>query len=141
MQGRGADAPGKALDPDPPKSDLPQSAGKRDTTGMKFFPALNEAPDLGMEYMRLKRNLLTEEAIYELLTKEKELAKIEESRDLVAFQVLDPARVPQKKCSPIILLNAGIGGAVGLFCAVFIILFMEYLKRLRAGDTGGGSDG
>ena len=53
-----------------------------------------------MRYLDLYRQNQIDEAVYELLTKEYEIAKVEEARDLPTAEILDPAAVPEKKSSP-----------------------------------------
>ena len=52
------------------------------------------------KYLDLLRKTKTDEAVYELLTKQYEIARIQEAREVPTAQVLDPAVVPGKKSSP-----------------------------------------
>jgi uncharacterized protein involved in exopolysaccharide biosynthesis len=66
----------------------------------ELYPSIRQLPLLGVKYLDLYRQSKIDEAVYELLTKQYEVAKIEEARDVPTVQVLDPAIVPQKKASP-----------------------------------------
>jgi uncharacterized protein involved in exopolysaccharide biosynthesis len=66
----------------------------------ELYPSIRQLPLLGVKYLDLYRRSKIDEAVYELLTKQYEIAKIEEARDVPTVQVLDPAIVPQKKSSP-----------------------------------------
>jgi len=66
----------------------------------ELYPSVRQLPLLGVKYLDLYRENQIDEAVYELLTKEYEIAKLEEARDLPTAEVLDPADVPQKKSSP-----------------------------------------
>jgi capsule polysaccharide export protein KpsE/RkpR len=66
----------------------------------ELYPSIRQLPLLGVKYLDLYRENQIDEAVYELLTKEYEIAKLEEARDLPSAQVLDPAVVPQKKSWP-----------------------------------------
>jgi capsule polysaccharide export protein KpsE/RkpR len=66
----------------------------------ELFPSVRQLPLLGVKYLDLYRESQIDEGVYELLTKEYEIAKLEEARDLPTAEVLDPADVPQKKSSP-----------------------------------------
>lgn len=66
----------------------------------ELYPSVRQLPLLGVKYLNLFRQNKIDEAVYELLTKEYEIAKLEEARDLPTAEVLDPAVVPQKKSSP-----------------------------------------
>ena len=97
-----------------------------------IFPPMNKAPDLGLEYLRLKRDTLIEETVFRLLTQQYELAKIEEARDQVSFQVIDKAVPPEKKARPLILLNMAVAGGSSGILGLFYLFLAEHLRRLRS---------
>jgi uncharacterized protein involved in exopolysaccharide biosynthesis len=66
----------------------------------ELYPSIRQLPLLGVKYLDLYRQSQIDEAVYELLTKQYEIAKIEEARDVPAVQVLDQAVIPQKKSAP-----------------------------------------
>lgn len=66
----------------------------------ELYPSIRELPLLGVKYLDLYRRNRVDEAVFELLTKQYEIAKMEEARDVPSVQVLDPAVVPQKKSFP-----------------------------------------
>ncbi|MGA8367329.1 MAG: GNVR domain-containing protein, partial [Candidatus Acidiferrales bacterium] len=51
-------------------------------------------------YADLYRRLTIEETVYETLTKQYELAKVEEAKEIPTVKVLDSAEVPEKKSYP-----------------------------------------
>ncbi|HXH85514.1 MAG TPA: GNVR domain-containing protein, partial [Nitrospira sp.] len=66
----------------------------------ELYPSIRQLPLLGARYLDLYRTNRIDEALYELLKKQDELAKLEEARDVPVVQVLDHATVPLKKTSP-----------------------------------------
>ena len=76
--------------------------------------SLSEAPAAGLGYARLKRDALIQEKVFELLTQQYELAKIEEAKDALTFQVIDPAIAPEKRIKPKRTKNVMIAGVVSL---------------------------
>ncbi|WP_243688490.1 hypothetical protein [Geotalea toluenoxydans] len=64
------------------------------------IPAVGNVPNLGLEYARRLRELKTQEAIFEQLKKQYEVAKYNEAKDSSSVQVLDDAVVPAKKANP-----------------------------------------
>jgi len=78
--------------------------------GGGVIPSVGNAPSIGMEYIRRLRELKTQEALFEQLTKQFELAKINEARDSSSLQVLDEAVPPLRKSGPkrslIVILSA-----------------------------------
>jgi len=55
------------------------------------IPCLSEAPTLGLQYTRLKRQAATHRRTYELLTRQYAMAKIEEAKEKITFQIIDRA--------------------------------------------------
>lgn len=66
----------------------------------ELYPSVRQLPLLGVKYLDLYRRNKINEAVYEFLTKQGEVARVEEARDVPSVQVLDPAVVPKKKTSP-----------------------------------------
>jgi uncharacterized protein involved in exopolysaccharide biosynthesis len=81
----------------------------------------------------LSRDAKIKEMLFELLTREYEIAKIEEAKSMPTIQVLDRAVVPEKKCSPkrtrIVLLV----GAMSLFVSIFAAFIHEHFARASFG--------
>jgi uncharacterized protein involved in exopolysaccharide biosynthesis len=94
------------------------------------IPSLGTVPSLGEEYLRLMRNFKIQETLVELLTKQYEMTKLKESNDVSGVQVIQQARVPDKKIRPqrsrIVL---GSTFASFLF-AIFYSFVLEYAQRL-----------
>ena len=98
------------------------------------FPAFNEAPTLGLAYMRLKRDVLINEKLFELLTQQHEMAKIEEAREDVAFQVIDRAVPPEKRFKPKRRLIVLLAGTVAIFMGIFLVFFLEYVENMKSNE-------
>ena len=64
-----------------------------------FFPVivLDKTPNTSLQYRDALRDLKYREAIYEILAKQCEMAKLDEAKDSPLIQVLDKATVPEKK--------------------------------------------
>lgn len=95
-----------------------------------------KAPMLGLTYARLKRELLVQEKVFELLTQQYELARIQEAKDDFAFQVLDPAVAPEKKSGPKRAINTLIGLVVSALLGVLLALALELRNNDRLGIGG-----
>jgi uncharacterized protein involved in exopolysaccharide biosynthesis len=61
---------------------------------------LKKVPGAGLEYMRKLREVKYRETLLELLTKQYEVARIDEAKDASIIQVLDPASIPERKSWP-----------------------------------------
>ncbi len=59
-----------------------------------------KAPELGLSQARIERELAVRRKVFELLTQQLEMAKIQEAQEEASFQVLDAAIPPEKKSGP-----------------------------------------
>jgi uncharacterized protein involved in exopolysaccharide biosynthesis len=66
----------------------------------EMYPSIRQLPVLGVSYYDLYRNVKIQEAVYETLTSQYEMAKVEEVRDTPSVKVLDSAVVPETKSFP-----------------------------------------
>ena len=82
------------------------------SSAQQLYPSLRELPVLGVTYADLLRRTKVEEAVFETLTQEDELAKVEEAKEIPSVKVLDPPQVPQKKSFPPRSLIAVLGTAL-----------------------------
>jgi uncharacterized protein involved in exopolysaccharide biosynthesis len=89
----------------------------------ELYPSVRQLPLLGVKYLDLYRRSKVDDAVFELLTKEYEIAKIQEAREVPAAQVLDPALVPGKKSSPhrLLIMLAGLLMGFALACAYLVL--------------------
>jgi uncharacterized protein involved in exopolysaccharide biosynthesis len=65
-----------------------------------LYPSIRKLPLLGVTYADLYRRTRIEETVYELLTQQYELAKVQEAKEIPSVKVLDSAVVPTVKSSP-----------------------------------------
>ena len=65
-----------------------------------MFPSIRQLPILGITYADLYRRTKIQETVYETLTQEYELAKVQEAKETPSVKVLDPANVPERKSFP-----------------------------------------
>ncbi len=64
------------------------------------FPTIRSLPLLGAKYADYYRRAKIQETVYELLTEQYELAKVQEAKETPSVKILDPAAVPEKKSFP-----------------------------------------
>jgi uncharacterized protein involved in exopolysaccharide biosynthesis len=64
------------------------------------YPTIRSLPLLGAKYSDYYRRAKIQETVFELLTEQFELAKVEEAKETPSVKVLDPAQVPEKKSFP-----------------------------------------
>jgi uncharacterized protein involved in exopolysaccharide biosynthesis len=86
--------------------------------GESFYPSIRKLPLLGVTYADLYRRSKVQEAVYETLTQEYELAKVEEAKEIPSVKTLDPANVPERKSFPPRLLIMFLGVCVSFALGV-----------------------
>jgi len=69
------------------------------TSGLPY-PTIRSLPLLGAKYAEYYRRAKIQETVYEMLTGQYELAKVQEAKETPSVKVLDPARIPEKKSFP-----------------------------------------
>ena len=77
--------------------------------GQTLYPSIRKLPLLGVTYAELYRNNRIQETVFELLTQQCELAKVQEAKETPSVKVLDVAKVPEKKSFPPRLLIMFLG--------------------------------
>jgi uncharacterized protein involved in exopolysaccharide biosynthesis len=102
------------------RSQLGKIGGEAGTAGAlstksdpSLYPSIRQLPVLGVTYTDLYRRTKIQETVFELLTQQYELAKVQEAKEIPSVKVLDAAVVPTKKSFP----------PVGAFTAVGTVLF------------------
>jgi capsule polysaccharide export protein KpsE/RkpR len=83
-----------------------------------LYPSIRKLPLLGVTYADLYRRTKVQEAVFETLTKEYELAKVQEVKEIPAVKVLDIPNVPDRKSFPprslIVILGTGFAVVMGM---------------------------
>lgn len=87
-----------------------------------IFPSIRRLPVLGVTYADLFREAKVEEVIFETLTQQFELAKVQEAKEVPSVKVLDPGSNPESRSFPPRLLLIALGGFLG-FCIGISWLF------------------
>jgi tyrosine-protein kinase Etk/Wzc len=96
-----------------------------------FMVPSGRIPEAGIAYVRSLRDMKYYEAMYEMLAKQYEMARLDEAKDSSVIQVLDAAVASERKSKPkraLITLGGVVGGA---FLAVLLVLFGEAYRKAR----------
>jgi capsule polysaccharide export protein KpsE/RkpR len=96
----------------------------------------NRIPSLGTEYLRELREFKYREALYDILLKQYEMARLEEARDPVVIQVIDKAVPPEVRVMPKRRHMVKVAAATALFFSVLLAFLLEYVRRLRLSAEG-----
>jgi len=100
------------------------------------YPTLRQLPLLGVAYADLYRRLKLEEAVFETLTEEYELAKVQEAKEIPTVKVLDAAEVPEKRSFPPRLGIVVTGTVSALLSGAVWLLATAHWKEIDPADPG-----
>jgi len=90
----------------------------------------SKVPALQLEFVRKTREVKYHEALFEMLSKQYESARLDESRDAPVLQVLDPASYPDMKSAPK-RMYIMLGGLIfGLITGCVWVLVRDPLLKL-----------
>jgi tyrosine-protein kinase Etk/Wzc len=95
-----------------------------------FLPK-GEVPEAGLEYVRKLRDVKYYEAIFDVLARQLELAKLDEAREGAFIQIVDPAVPPEKKSFPKRGMLTIAGLSLGFTFGVMLALLQGGLMRMQ----------
>jgi uncharacterized protein involved in exopolysaccharide biosynthesis len=99
------------------------AATSADSSSGMPYPSLRKLPLLGVQYADYYRRAKIQETIYELLTEQYELTKVEEAKETPSIKVLDPAEIPERKSYPPRSFIIACGTlAVAALCTIWILI-------------------
>jgi capsule polysaccharide export protein KpsE/RkpR len=102
------------------------ASGPEDGGGQaSAYPSLSDLPALGVTYYGLYRDVRVQEAVLEVLTKQFELAKVQEAKEIPTVRVLDEANVPETKSHPRRLSLIVLGSGLAAILAIVILLVSD----------------
>ena len=93
-----------------------------------LFPVLADVPELGIELIRLKREVEIQNTLFVFLTQQYEEAKIKEAKDTPTVQILDYPQIPHQKSAPKRVLILIICLSISMFANILFILYRSELK-------------
>ena len=99
-----------------------------------LYPSIRKLPLLGVTYADLYRRTKIQEAVLETLTKEYEMAKVQEVKELPTVKVLDAADLPERKSFPPRFFIMVLGTLFSLTVAVAWIFGNEVWQSIDANE-------
>ncbi len=112
-----------------------QEPGSTGYTVGTDYPSMRELPALGLAYADIDRRVRVDEALWEALTKQYELAKVQEARELPSVRVLDRANVPQRRVlSHAEAASVLLGALLSFFTACIVVLAKAVWDEMDAQD-------
>jgi uncharacterized protein involved in exopolysaccharide biosynthesis len=112
----------------------PEGSDQSGEASSELYPSLRQIPRLAVPYADLYRRVKIQETVFELLSQQYEMARIEEAKDTPVVAVIDQPLVAETKSFPprklVILLLTML--AVGATC--FYIILRSRWEQVGAGD-------
>jgi uncharacterized protein involved in exopolysaccharide biosynthesis len=112
----------------------PEGSNQSGEASSELYPSLRQLPRLAVPYADLYRRVRIQETVFELLSQQYEMSRIEEAKDTPVVAVIDQPLVAEKKSFPprslVILLLTML--AVGGTC--FYIILRSMWEHVGAGD-------
>jgi len=100
------------------------------------YPTIRQLPLLGVTYADLLRRTKIQEAVYETLTQQYELAKVQEAKETPSVKVLDAASLPERKVFPPRLLIMFWGALLGLAASALWVVGGTRWRQMDSGNPG-----
>lgn len=110
-----------------------QSGDELDSNAL--YPPLRQLPVLAVRWADLYRQVKVKETVFDLLTEQYELARIEEVKSVPSVRVIDPPSWPEKKSFPPRLILMLALTSFSVFTAAMILVLQERWMRLSPHDA------
>jgi capsule polysaccharide export protein KpsE/RkpR len=115
---------------DAPTSNTPSASSDNG----QLYPPLRQLPRLAVPYADLYRRVKVQETVYELLTQQYEMARIEEAKDIPVISVIDAPWVPEKKSFPPRIILTALLTCLFFGAAASAIILRESWSLLPSSD-------
>ena len=96
-----------------------------------------KVPSVGMEYIRRYREVKYREALFEMVAKQLEIAKLDEAKEGTMVQVVDRATVPERRSSPYRLLIIACALFGSFVLASLVVFAREWFANAAADPEKG----
>lgn len=99
-----------------------------------IYPSIRKLPLLGVRWAELYQQTKVQETVYQLLTQEYEMAKIQEAKEIPTIKVMDEAAIPERKSFPPRLGFMILGTVLAAITGAFWVLGVVFWQAIEADD-------
>jgi uncharacterized protein involved in exopolysaccharide biosynthesis len=99
-----------------------------------LYPSMRKLPLLGVTYADLYRRAKIQEAVLEILTRQYEMAKVQEAKEIPTVKILDSPQIPDKKSFPPRLLIIFVGTVIAVAVAISWVFIRNAWENTEAHD-------
>jgi uncharacterized protein involved in exopolysaccharide biosynthesis len=110
------------------------NAATANSASVELYPSIRKLPLLAVQWADLYRETKIEETVYELLTAQYELAKIQEAKEVPSVQAFDVGEVPERRSGPPRLLIMTAGAIIFFGMGVAWVLGLAEWHKVSADD-------
>jgi tyrosine-protein kinase Etk/Wzc len=107
----------------------------KEGSGSDPLMPVGRMPSVGLEYGRKLRDVKLYSTLFDLLVKQYEMAKLDESKNITSLQVIDRAVPPDKKAKPKRSVIVILATFTGFFLSVLRAYYLEFKEKMLA-DSG-----
>ena len=119
------------------RAQLEKLGGSVDTANSLIVPK-GKLTEAGLDYVRKLREVKYNEAIFDILARQFEIAKLDEAKEGALVQVVDPAIPPDRKTSPKRTIIVLVSTVAGFFLGILTALIQAGWARLKEDPESGG---
>lgn len=99
-----------------------------------LYPSMRELPTLGVGWADRYRNTRIQEVVYQTLTQQYELAKVQEAKETPSVKILDAPNVPEKRSFPPRMLIVALGTMLTIAGSVWWVFGKHSWERTPKSD-------
>jgi uncharacterized protein involved in exopolysaccharide biosynthesis len=111
-------------------------SGDSESTSDLPYPSIRQLPVLGVPFADKFRQLKVQEVVFETLTKQYEIAKVQEAKEIPTVKVLDRPEVPERKSFPPRLLLTVLGTFVAFLAGCAWLFARRHWDAMDPEDPG-----
>lgn len=101
----------------------------------------SKVPQASLEYLRQMRNVRYRETLFELMSRQYEMARVDEAKQGQVIQVVDPAQVPDRRSWPprtlLVVLAFILAGIIASFLAILQFFYCRRMQNPELADKIG----
>jgi tyrosine-protein kinase Etk/Wzc len=113
------------------KANLTKLEGRPAESGVDIKVTVNKLPDIGFAYIHQLRQLKYQQTLFELYTKQFELAKMDEAKESPLVQVVDKALPPEERSAPKRAQMMIIATLLALLISIILAFIMNALDTAK----------
>ena len=120
--------------PGTPADQAPGNQNPSNQASDMIYPSIRKLPLLAVRWAELYQQAKVQETVYQLLTQEYELAKIQEAKETPTAKVMDPATLPERKAFPPRVIFAILGALLGFLAGSAVVLGFAFWHSIEPDD-------